>query len=176
MTAMKSRRWTLAKLNAMDREEFTRVVGPVFERSPWIATEAWSYRPFGDFDRLHRVLCDVVWLAAESRQIELIRAHPELADRAALAGALTPASAEEQASAGLGRLSGEEAAQLQELNRKYRQSFGFPFVICARLNRKEAILASCTARLGNTRQEELKTALEEIAKIARLRLEDLVAG
>jgi OHCU decarboxylase len=173
---MNPRRWTLAKLNAMDREEFTRVVGPVFERSPWIAAAAWHHRPFEDFDRLHRVLCDVVWLAAEARQLELIRAHPDLADRAALAGALTAASAEEQASAGLGRLSGEEAALIQELNRKYRQRFGFPSVICARLNKKVAILSSCAARLRNTRQEELKSALEEIAKIARLRLEDLVAG
>jgi len=173
---MKSRRWTLAKLNAMDREAFTRVVGPVFERSPWIAAEAWSYRPFDNFDRLHRALCDVVWLAAEARQVELIRAHPDLAGQAALAGALTPASAEEQAGAGLGRLSGEKAALIQKLNREYRQRFGFPFVICARLNKREAILTSCAARLKNTRQEELRTALEEIAKIARLRLEDLVAG
>src|SRR5436309_14925959 len=173
---MKSRRWTLAKLNAMDLDEFTRVVGPVFEGSPWIAAEAWSYRPFEDFDRLHRVLCDVVWLAPEARQVELIRAHPDLAGEAALAGALTSASAEEQASAGLGRLGREEAALLQELNRKYRQRFGFPFVICARLNKKEAILAACAARLKNSPHEELRTALEEIAKIARLRLEDLVAG
>jgi len=173
---MNPRRWTLAKLNAMDREEFTSVVGPVFERSPWIAAAAWSCRPFEGFDRLHRALCDVVRLATEPRQVELICAHPDLADRAALAGALTPESANEQASAGLGRLSGEETARFQELNRKYRQRFGFPFVICARLNKKEAILASCTERLRNNRQEELKTALEEIAKIARLRLEDLVAG
>src|SRR5688572_6887615 len=136
---MKPRRWTLAKLNAMDRDEFTRVLGPVFERSPWIAEEAWAYRPFESFDRLHRVLCDVVWLSATSRQIELIRAHPELGGKAALAGGLTAASAQEQASAGLRRLSRDDVAQLQELNRTYRQQFGFPFVICARLNRKESI-------------------------------------
>jgi OHCU decarboxylase len=173
---MKSRRWTLAKLNAMDRDEFTRVVGPVFERSPWIAAEAWAYRPFENFDRLHRTLCDIVWLSTGTRQVELIRAHPDLAGRAAHAGALTSASATEQASAGLGRLSRDEATQFQELNQKFRQRFGFPFVICARLNRKEAILASCAERLNNTHQEELRIALEEIAKIARLRLEDLVAG
>ena len=169
---MKSRRWTLAKLNAMDRDEFARVVGPVFEHSPWIAAEAWAYRPFENFDRLHRTLCDMVWLSPNARQVELIRAHPELAGRAAL----TPESAGEQAGAGLGRLSREGAAELQELNRKYRKRFGFPFVICARLNRKEAILAACAERLHNTPQEELRIALEEIAKIARLRLEDLVAG
>ena len=173
---MKLRRWTLAKLNVMERDEFARVIGPVFERSPWIAAEAWAYRPFESFDKLHRALCDVVRLATNAHQVELIRAHPDLAGRAALAGGLTSASAEEQASAGLGRLSRDEAAKLQELNRKYRQHFGFPFVICARLNRKEAILASCTARLSNSRQEELRIALAEIAKIARLRLEDLVAG
>ena len=173
---MKSRRWTLAKLNAMDRGEFTRVIGPVFERSPWIAAKAWAHRPFANFDLLHRTLCDVVWLADEARQVELIRAHPDLAGRAVSASGLTSESAKEQASAGLGRLSRDEAERLQELNQKYRQRFGFPFVICARLNKKEAIFASCAARLGNSRQEEIKTALEEIAKIARLRLEDLVAG
>jgi 2-oxo-4-hydroxy-4-carboxy-5-ureidoimidazoline decarboxylase len=173
---MKSRPWTLAGLNAMDRDEFARVVGPVFESTPWIAAEAWSHRPFADFDGLHRALCDAVWLADEARQVELIRAHPELAGRAASAGSLTPESQNEQASAGLGRLSADEAAKLQELNREYRQRFGFPFVICARLNKKDSILNSCATRLKNTRDAELKIALEEIAKIARLRLEDLVAG
>src|SRR5262245_44267241 len=115
---MKSSRWTLAKLNAMDRDEFTRVVGPVFEGTPWIAAEAWAYRPFDDFDRLHRTLCDIVWLSANPRQVELIRAHPDLAGSAALAGSLTAVSATEQSSAGLGRLRADEAARFQELNRK----------------------------------------------------------
>ena len=173
---MKSRRWTLAKLNAMDRDEFTRVLGPVFESSPWVAADAWTHRPFENFDRLHRTLCDIVWLSAKTRQVELIRAHPDLAGSVALAGGLTAASLEEQASAGLGRLSAQEIGQFQELNREYRQRFGFPFVICARLNRKDTIIASCTQRLKNSRDEEVRTALEEIAKIARLRLEDLVGG
>ena len=94
--------------------------------------------------------------------------------RLTLAGALTPASAEEQASAGLGRLSGEEAALFQALNREYRQRFGFPFVICARLNKKEAILNGFRIRLSNSREQEIKTALEEIGKIAYLRLQDIV--
>lgn len=173
---MKSSRWTLAQLNAMDRDEFTRIVGPVFERSPWIAAEAWSRRPFESFDWLHRSLCDVVRRATKARQVGLIRAHPELAGRATPASSLTAASVREQARAGLGRLNGDETELLQKLNREYRERFGFPFVICARLNKKESILAACTARLQNTRREEQRTALEEIGKIARLRLEDLVTG
>ena len=107
--------------------------------------------------------------------MQLINAHPDLVGRAALQGTLTPESTGEQASAGLNRLTAEETALFQTLNQSYRDKFGFPFVICARLNKKEAILVGFRTRLEHSRDTEIKTALEEIAKIARLRLEDLIA-
>lgn len=119
-------------------------------------------------------MCDVVRQAPPARQIELIRAHPDLVGKAALNGTLSSPSQSEQARAGLDRLAPEEIENFKHLNAEYRQRFGFPFVICARLNRKEAILKGFETRLKNSREEEIRTALEEIYKIAYLRLQDIV--
>jgi OHCU decarboxylase len=113
--------------------------------------------------------------AGEEKQLALIRAHPDLVGRLALAGQLTRESTGEQASAGLGNLTPEEVALFQNNNATYKEKFDFPFVICARLNKKEAILNGFKLRLHNSRAQEIKTALEEIGKIAGLRLNDLVS-
>jgi 2-oxo-4-hydroxy-4-carboxy-5-ureidoimidazoline decarboxylase len=165
---------TLAQLNLLTREEFVRLVGPVFEHSPWIAETTWAHRPFASLEQLHVALCRTVAEAREEKHVALILAHPDLVGRAALAGTLTPESNREQASAGLGQLSAEEIALFQTNNQAYRNKFGFPFVICARLNKKEAILKGFEVRLKNTREQEIKAALEEIGKIAWLRLQDLI--
>jgi len=171
---MNKARFTPAQINALSREEFVRVIGPVFEASPWISEVAWLERPFANLNQLHEALCRTVTYAGVERQLRLINAHPDLVGRTALQGTLTPESTGEQASAGLNRLSAEEIALFQTLNQSYRDKFGFPFVICARLNKKEAILAGFRTRLDHSRDTEIKTALEEIARIARLRLEDLL--
>lgn len=165
---------TLAQLNSLSRDDFVRVVGPVFEHSPWIAETTWPKRPFASLEELHRTLCQTVANAGEEKQLGLIRAHPDLVGRVALAGTLTPESRREQASAGLGALTPEEIAAFQKANAAYREKFGFPFLICARLNKKEAILHGFPVRLQNSREREIKTALAEIFKIAELRLRDLV--
>ena len=173
---MSSPKLNLAHLNSVSREEFVRLFGPVFERSPWIAEAVWVKRPFADLEQLQAATMDVVGQAGEEKQVKLIQAHPDLVGRAALAGTLTPESNREQATAGLNRLSAEEIAAFQKNNSLYREKFGFPFVICARLNKKEAIFKGFEARLNNSREQEIRTALEEIGKIARLRLEDLIAA
>lgn len=165
----------ITELNELDRADFTRVVGPVFEHSPWIAETAWANRPFASVAHLHRALCQAVREAGQEKQLALIRAHPDLVGRAALSGTLTRESSGEQASAGLNALSPVEIAWFQKQNAAYREKFEFPFVICARLNKKEAILAGFERRLGNSRSEEITAALEEIFKIAELRLRDLTA-
>lgn len=165
---------TLAQLNAADRDAFVAAVGHVFEHSPWIAADAWAQRPFGSLVELHAAMAGVVHSAGEERQLALIRAHPDLAGRVALAGALTAASAGEQAAAGLTALSADELAQFSAYNRAYRERFGFPFVICARENKKAAILAAFPLRLEHDRDEEIRTALGEISQIAWLRLRDCV--
>lgn len=166
---------TLPRLNELNHEEFLSIVGPVFEHSPWIAEKVWSKKPFISIQKLHSAMCDVVRDAGLERQLVLIRAHPDLVGRAALAGALPRESTNEQAGAGLNKLSPGEISLFQKKNEAYRSKFDFPFVICARLNKKEAILAGFEKRLQNTREREVHIALEEIFKIAEFRLRDLIS-
>ena len=163
----------MAELNALSAGDFVRVIGPVFEHSPWIAEQTGNRRPFAAMDELLGALCDTVRNAPDEQKLALIRAHPDLVGRAALAGTLTAASTNEQAAAGLDKLTPEEVALFQKQNEAYRQKFGFPFVICARLNKKEAIIEGFAQRLKNSRDQEARAALEEIFKIAHLRLQDL---
>ncbi len=169
-----SKQPSLAALNSCDRAEFVAALGHLFERSPWVADDTYPKRPFRDLDGLHAALCETMRGAPADRQLALIRAHPDLAGRLAKAGELTASSAREQSAAGLDRLTSAESAEIQSLNGSYTARFGFPFVICARLNAKDVILAAMRARSGNTRDAELSTALCEIAKIALLRLNETV--
>ena len=171
-----SKQYSVAGLNELSREGFLRVVGPVFEHSPWIAELTWAKRPFKSAGVLHHALCETVLASDEPRKLALIRAHPDLAGRAARAGKLTAASTREQASGGLDQLSPEEAALFDRYNCEYRERFGLPFVICARQNKKEAMLAGFEQRLKNSPQQEIEAALAEIFKIAELRLHDLIAA
>jgi 2-oxo-4-hydroxy-4-carboxy-5-ureidoimidazoline decarboxylase len=166
---------TIAALNGLDRDAFVAAVGHVFEHSPWIAAAAWERRPFATLHDLHAALCAVVRAAGEERQLALIRAHPDLAGRVALAGELTAESAREQAAAGLTALSAAELERFTTFNEAYKARFGFPFVICARENKRDAILATFPVRLANGRDEEIGTAIGEVEKIAWLRLRDAVA-
>jgi 2-oxo-4-hydroxy-4-carboxy-5-ureidoimidazoline decarboxylase len=160
----------LAELNALEPAEFTRLVGPVFEHSPWIAARTAAQRPFASPESLHAALIATVAKASDAEKLSLIRAHPDLIGDAHL----TAASQAEQAGAGLLDVNAEEAAQFREYNRQYRERFGFPFVICARLNKKEAIAQAFPVRLRNSREQEIEIALQEISKIADLRLRDLI--
>ena len=167
---------TITEINSLSLDEFVRVLGPVFERSPWVAEATWPKRPFAGREALHAALCDTVAGAGTEQQLALICSHPDLAVKLAPTGALTAASVREQADAGLDRLTPEELELFRENNAAYRAKFGFPFVICARLNRKEAILDGFQARLPNSREQEIQTALQEIFKIAELRLNDLISN
>ena len=164
----------LRELNERDQAGFVAVCGPLFESSPWIAARAWLKRPFGSLDALHRELVATIEGATAREQLALISAHPDLVGRMARMGALSRESSGEQAAAGLRELTEAEVALFDRYNRDYREKFGFPFVICARENRKDAILAAFPSRLAHTRDQEIAAALAEIGKIARLRLWDAV--
>ena len=166
----------MSDVDTLDRDRFVELFGGLFEGSPWIAAEARPSRPWGSREALHRALVAAVEKAGAERQIALILAHPDLVGRAALVGALTRDSTSEQRAAGLDpdALTPAEIARFQEANAAYRNRFGFPFVICARENRKESILAGLAARLDNDRETEIATALREIHRIAWHRLADLV--
>jgi 2-oxo-4-hydroxy-4-carboxy-5-ureidoimidazoline decarboxylase len=160
----------LAELNALDRQTFIETLSGIFEHSSWIAERTESKRPFSDRSDLFAALRDTVMKSGEDQKLSLIRAHPDLVG----AAQLTAESQGEQTAAGLGNLSGEEIAMFRKYNAAYRERFGFPFVICARQNKKEAILSTFPQRLGNSREAEIETALREIFKIAELRLNDLI--
>jgi OHCU decarboxylase len=160
----------LEETNALERHEFTRVFAPLFEHSPWIAARTASKRPFANRAELFAALCETVMKANQDEKLCLIRAHPDLLGRVEL----TKASRTEQASAGLGEHSPEEIGLFRKYNAEYRERFGFPFVICTGLNKKEAILEAFPVRLQNSVEKEMETALGEIFKIAELRLQDLV--
>jgi OHCU decarboxylase len=164
----------LQDLNEATQSEFVGVCGRLFEHSPWVAERTWKYRPFESIDSLHRALCNTMFEATQDEQVKLIAAHPDLVGRMAREGRLTRESSAEQRAAGLADLSPHEVEQFDRFNAAYREKFGFPFVICARENKKAAILAAFPIRLNNTREQEIQTALNEIAKIARLRLLDAV--
>jgi 2-oxo-4-hydroxy-4-carboxy-5-ureidoimidazoline decarboxylase len=165
---------TFNQLNSLSCDEFIRIVGPVFEHSPWIAEATWAKRPFVSVEALHAALCETVRGAGEDKQLALVRAHPDLVGKLALAGQLTKESTGEQASAGLDRLTALEVELFQQNNAAYKEKFGFPFVICARLNKKEAILNGFKVRLQNSCEQEILAALLEIFKIAELRLKDIL--
>ena len=158
------------ELNSSEPREFTRLLAPVFEHAPWIAARTVEKRPFANAAHLYAALCETVTKASVEEKLSLIRAHPDLVAR----GVLTPESQAEQAAAGLGEISADERERFREYNAQYREKFGFPFVICARLNKKEAILDAFPIRLQNSRDQEMETALREIFKIAELRLNDLI--
>lgn len=161
-------------VNNLDRAEFTRTLGGVFENSPWIAERAWSARPFASIDDLHRAMVDVARQAPRSVQLALLRAHPDLAGRAARAREMSASSAAEQASAGLDRLSDHEYERFNRLNAAYRDRFGFPFIIAVRRYDKAGIFAAFEERLGHTVDQEIGAALEQVADITRMRLDRLV--
>jgi OHCU decarboxylase len=161
---------TIEQLNGCAPDQFVAFVGPVFERSPWIAAAAEPRRPFASRDALHAALCDIVTAASAEQQVTLIRAHPDLVGRMVL----TAESVREQAAAGLTDLTAEDIARFDRYNSAYMARFGFPFVICARKNKKEAILRAFPERLAHGRDEEMATALGEIFQIAGLRLADLL--
>ncbi|HTP58715.1 MAG TPA: 2-oxo-4-hydroxy-4-carboxy-5-ureidoimidazoline decarboxylase, partial [Spirochaetia bacterium] len=138
----------LAVLNTESLEGFLAVCGQIFEHSPWVAARTWPRRPFASLAALHRELVASVERATPEEKIGLICAHPDLVGRLAAGGRLSAESAREQSTAGLDKVSREEAEHFKRYNEDYHEKFGFPFVICARENRKEAILSAFPRRLG----------------------------
>jgi uric acid transporter len=165
---------TIDQVNQMDREQFVATFGPLFQGPPWIAEEASAARPFEDVYDLRKAFHDVLFEAPAERQLELIRQYPDLAGAATREGRLGTLSVADQAFAGLDRLDSDEYTSFGELNRAYRDKFGFPLVVAVRENTKETILKAGNARLQNAPAAEQAAALVEIAKVANLRLLDIV--
>jgi 2-oxo-4-hydroxy-4-carboxy-5-ureidoimidazoline decarboxylase len=166
--------YAIQDVNEMDKSTFVSTFGSVYEHSSWVAETAWEHRPFASVDALHATMDGIVERAGQSRQMTLIKAHPELAGRLGRSGQLTAESLSEQAQAGLTSLPENLTKRMLELNSSYQKKFGFPFIICARLNNVATILQAMEDRLTNSSETEFRTALQEISKIARLRLTDII--
>jgi len=165
---------TLASLSDAKRDEFVRVLGGIFEHTPWIAERAYEARPFRSVDELHRAMLAALAPASREAKLALICAHPELAGREAAAGSMTADSVGEQAAAGLDRCTPDELVRLRAGNAAYREKFGFPFVMAVRGRSRQEILAELASRVGGTRDAEFARCLGEIGKIARFRLDALL--
>ncbi|WP_317034993.1 2-oxo-4-hydroxy-4-carboxy-5-ureidoimidazoline decarboxylase [Nodosilinea sp. E11] len=159
--------YTLDQLNAMAEAEFVAAIGPAFEDTPAIAAQVWPQRPFASRADLHQKMVAVVQTLTDDEKLALINAHPDLGARVAMA----EASVAEQSKAGLNQLSAEEYDRFQQLNQQYKATFGFPFILAVAGHTKTSILENFAQRLHNSPAVEMATALGEIEKIARLRLE-----
>ena len=164
---------TLTELSALPQAEFSQALGAIFEHSPWIPERAWALRPFATVEELHRAMLQVVRTADPAERLALIAAHPELAGKEAAAGTLTDASTHEQRGAGLDQCTADELARLRGLNARYRERFGFPFVIAVKGRSRYQIMDAIEERLHNGRDAEFETCLEQIGHIARFRLDAL---
>lgn len=166
---------TLAELNALDAPRFVARLGAAFEHSPWVAERAWNRRPFNSVDALHRAMIGEVLDSAKDERLSLIRAHPELAGREAAQGVLTTDSSGEQGRLGFLNLSREEFLRMAELNRRYREKFGFACIVALKLHaRRASVMAEMERRLANSAATEMSNALGQIGHIARGRLERLI--
>ena len=161
---------TIEKLNLLDRADFVAALGWVFEDSPWVAERSWAERPFADMNALHAAMIGQLKHAKPEEQLALLRAHPDLGTRARI----SPASADEQAGAGLDRLTPQEFELLQEMNSAYRNKFGFPFLFAVMGSTKHDVLRALEERLGASPEEEYEEALRQVQRIARFRLEEIV--
>ena len=162
------------ELPRLERDRFVALFGGVFEHAPWVAEQAFEAGPFDGVEALHGAMVDAMRRAPRAQQLALVRAHPDLAGRAAIRGELTPASSVEQASAGLDQCTPAELERFRELNDRYKRKFRFPFIMTVKGRRRDEILAAFERRLSNSAEVEFDEALDQIARIARLRLVDLI--
>lgn len=165
----------LSELNQMSAADFTAALGAIFEHSPWVAEQAAAERPFAGVNALHAAMTAKIEAAGTAAQLKLIRAHPELGGKLAVRGELTAESTQEQAGAGLNQCSPQEFTELTELNARYGEKFGFPFILAVRGHSRQSIIAEFRRRIEFTPEQEQQESLRQIYRIGLFRLQDLVA-
>ena len=169
-------RFSIGDLNRMTVSEFAARLGDVAEHSPWIAERVAGARPFADRDAVAQAFAAALCGAAREERLAVLRAHPDLAGRAAVAGELSEASRSEQAGAGLDRLTPEQFERFAAFNAAYSERFGIPFIFAVKGASAAMILAAFEERLANEPEVELENATDNVCRIMRFRIEDRVAG
>jgi 2-oxo-4-hydroxy-4-carboxy-5-ureidoimidazoline decarboxylase len=165
---------TLSELNVCSKDDFVAALANIFEYSPWIAEQTASMRPFAGVKELFDAMKAAVDRAPSELRLALIKAHPDLADKTQRAAGLTAESSAEQNSVGLDRLSDDEYVAFERVNNAYRSKFGFPYIVCVRRQTKDSILRDFERRLPNDARTETQKSIEEICRIAALRVNQLV--
>ena len=166
----------LEELNACTESDFVAALANIFEYSPWVAEQAFAARPFAGVNALFAAMKAAVERAPEGLRLALIKSHPDLADKTRRAAGLTAESSAEQNSVGLDRLSDAEYEAFERVNNAYRAKFGFPYIVCVRRHTRDSILKDFERRLPNDVATETKTSIEEVCRIAALRLDQLVVA
>ena len=159
---------SLDSLNKASEDEFTAALGDIFEHSPWVAQLAAKRRPFATIQDLHDAMMDALRAAPAETRLALVKAHPDLAGKAARSGAMTADSVSEQGSVGLDRLTEAEYARFTRLNDAYQTKFGIPFIVCVRRHTKDSILNEFERRLSQDSAGALDVAIDEIGRITAL--------
>ena len=167
---------SLAELNACSKDDFVSALANIFEHSPWIAEQAAAARPFSGVKALLAAMKDAVDRASAEQRMTLIKAHPDLANKTQRAAGLTAESTAEQNSVGLDRLSDAEFEAFERVNNAYRSKFGFPYIVCVRRHTKDSVLRDFERRLPNDIATEIQASINEISRIAALRLDQLVSS
>lgn len=167
-------KYSIAQVNQMSNAEFVAAFGGVYECSEWIAQKVWSSRVFESYSDLLDSFRAVLAVSPKESKLALLKAHPELAGKAAQAGKLTKESEQEQASVGLNSLSPEEMTRVEQYNTLYQSAFGFPFIIAVKNHTKHEIFEQMAVRVKNCVDDEFATALSQVNDIAQIRLDDLV--
>lgn len=163
--------FTINQLNKTSLTQFIESLGDIFEHSPWIADKAYTGRPFSSIEHLYQEMIAVVEQSTPEQKLTLIKAHPNLGDRAEM----SDNSIQEQAGAGLKDLTALEYKNFISLNKKYMDKFGFPFILAVRGKDKQQIYDAMETRIGNDAETEFLTAIQEIYKIALFRLNEKIS-
>ena len=163
---------TIDKINKLSRAEFVEIFANIFEKTKWIAEKLYNQKPFDDFKDLCSKMLGIFETAGKETQLKILRTHPDLADKVTV-NLLTSNSRSEQSNAGLDQCSEEEFNEFKNLNKSYRQKYGFPFVIAVKGKNKIEILSKFRKRILNSVDEEFSEAIIQIGKIANLRLNEI---
>ena len=163
---------TIDKINKLSRSEFVEIFANIFEKTEWIAERLYNQKPFNNFEDLCTKMLRIFEITSKKTQLKILRAHPDLANKVAV-NSLTKNSRAEQSNAGLDQCSEEEFNEFKDLNKKYKQKFGFPLIIAVKNKNKIEILSEFKKRILNSAEDELNEAIVQVSKIANLRLNEI---
>ena len=163
---------TIDKINKLSRSEFVEVFANIFEKTKWIAEKLYNQKPFDSFEGLCSKMLEIFETASKETQLNVLKAHPDLANKVTV-NSLTKNSRAEQSNAGLDQCSEEEFNEFKDLNKKYKQKFGFPLIIAVKDKNKIEILSEFKKRILNSAEDEFNEAIVQVSKIANLRLNEI---